>query len=365
MDSITQGLLGATIGQTFFGHKLGGRAAIWGAVAGIVPDLDFVAAGIAGPFGEMVTHRGTSHALWFAPLLALPLSFAVWRIQRWKHAHEFGGAGKRSPGTFGTWFMLFLLAIITHPLLDIFTSYGTQLFAPFSRHRYALHGVSIVDPVYSLILVFALLLGTRFGKHPIVGTIAGATALVLTTSYLFYGTALNQRAKAIAKADLEQQHHEVRHIEAYPTFFQVYQRRIVARTRDRIFVGDLTLWPDTPHLRWASYTPPDNTLIGKTLNTNKGRIFKWFSANELAPQIEPTKDGYTAVTIDDLRYGFIESKLKGIWGIRAIYDKEGRLVGEIERYQHRFPAPFSVMLRNLLTDTFDPSPNNVAEEKIG
>ena len=40
MDTATQALLGAVVGQAGFSHKLGRRALIWGAVGGLLPDLD-------------------------------------------------------------------------------------------------------------------------------------------------------------------------------------------------------------------------------------------------------------------------------------------------------------------------------------
>ena len=40
MDSLTQATLGAAIGQALLGKKIGGKAAILGAVVATIPDLD-------------------------------------------------------------------------------------------------------------------------------------------------------------------------------------------------------------------------------------------------------------------------------------------------------------------------------------
>ena len=43
MDSITQIVLGAAVGEVVAGKKMGGKAALWGAIAGTIPDLDVFA----------------------------------------------------------------------------------------------------------------------------------------------------------------------------------------------------------------------------------------------------------------------------------------------------------------------------------
>ena len=40
MDSLTQIVLGAAVGEVMLGRKVGNRAILWGAVAGTIPDLD-------------------------------------------------------------------------------------------------------------------------------------------------------------------------------------------------------------------------------------------------------------------------------------------------------------------------------------
>jgi len=76
MDTPTQVVLGAAVGQALFGHRLGRRAAVWGAVGGLIPDLDMIAAAATGAWGEFVLHRGPTHSLFFGlalgPLLGTP-----------------------------------------------------------------------------------------------------------------------------------------------------------------------------------------------------------------------------------------------------------------------------------------------------
>ena len=51
MDTPTQALLGAVVGQACFSGKLGKRALWWGALGGAVPDLDVISVAFTGPLG--------------------------------------------------------------------------------------------------------------------------------------------------------------------------------------------------------------------------------------------------------------------------------------------------------------------------
>ena len=143
MDTATQALLGAVVGQATFSHKLGGRALLFGAAGGLIPDLDVLAVVTHGPFGEFIHHRGFTHSLWFGPVAGPILGWGIWHYYRWRGRTGPGEPGERS--RLSAWMGLMILALLTHPLIDIFTTYGTQLLAPFSRHRTALNAVGIVD----------------------------------------------------------------------------------------------------------------------------------------------------------------------------------------------------------------------------
>ena len=72
MDSLTQIVLGAAVGEAVGGRKMGAKAALWGAIGGTIPDLDVFLRSFYHPFDAALVHRGFSHSLLFA-LLAGPL----------------------------------------------------------------------------------------------------------------------------------------------------------------------------------------------------------------------------------------------------------------------------------------------------
>ena len=62
------------------------------------------------------------------------------------------------------WTWLFFWSIFTHPLLDAFTAYGTQLFAPFSDYRVAFNTISVADPIYTVPFLTCLIAASFYKR---------------------------------------------------------------------------------------------------------------------------------------------------------------------------------------------------------
>lgn len=337
MDTATQAMLGAAVGQVAFSHKLGRRALVWGAVGGVLPDLDVLASLATGPFGEWIHHRGTTHALWFGPVVGPLLGWGV----SWGYARRPGGRAAGAPGDpalRSAWMGLMTLALLTHPLIDLFTTYGTQLFAPFSRQRFALNSLGIIDPIYSGLLATGLLAGWWLWGHPARVRAAACAALLLSSGYMLYGWWLNENAQREIERQLRDAGHASVRLNVYPTLLQPYLRRVVARLDDEIWVG-----VHTPlgggHTAWERFRPTQGNPLAKRVEESEGgRIFQWFAMGETVTHVFPIPGG-TVVEIDDLRYGFPGNPERGFFGIRAVFGPEGHLRGEIERARHSPPTP--------------------------
>ena len=191
MDSVSQIALGAAIGLATMGRRTAvWKAALWGAVAGTVPDLDvFIDRG--DPIRNMVLHRAETHAPFWLTLFSLPFGAAVARL------HGEWALWRR-------WWLAIWLALVTHPLLDAFTVYGTQLALPFSNHPFGIGSVFIIDPLYTLPLLVGAgwALATRGAGR---GLAANALGLLLSTAYLGWGLAAQQEVNRVASASLAAQ----------------------------------------------------------------------------------------------------------------------------------------------------------------
>jgi len=144
MDSLTQIILGAACGEAVLGKKIGNKALLFGAIGGTIPDLDvFIGKWIYNnEIQAMAFHRGFMHSILFALFGCLLFGWLTFKLYN---------TGKRKETTvLKDWILLFFWAIFTHPILDCFTPYGTQLFAPFTNYRVAFNTISVADPLYTL-----------------------------------------------------------------------------------------------------------------------------------------------------------------------------------------------------------------------
>jgi len=350
LDTPTQAALGAAIGQAFFGRRLGGKAVFWGAVAGAIPDLDILAAAWMGPWGEVLYHRGPTHALWFGPVAGTALGYGAWIIQTRfgkNKAEESppqpdipkgvtpGSSVQTGSGLLRSWIWLFVLVLFTHPLLDLFTSYGTQLLWPLTRHRFAIHAVSIVDPLYTGVLVLALVFGLWKGARSSAACRAALVALVLSTTYLFYGAWLNGRAEAEVRRQIAQEGLQEARVRCYPTFLQVFLRRAVVWTPDEVRVGLISMCRPS-FVAWDHFPVSRGPLIDAVRSSEAGRIFEWFALGDTLAQTR-VRQGGVVVEITDLRYGFPGRAASGFWGIRAFFDQNGQRIGNVERFRRSLP----------------------------
>ena len=174
MDSLTQIVLGASVAAAIVpaAHRRAALAA--GAVLGTLPDLDGIPIALMtdDPVLRMTMHRGLTHSLLVLPLVAA----GIWWLFK-----RFGkGRVAESPVR---WFWAIALALITHPLLDAFTVYGTQLFWPFRPPPAMWSSVFIIDPLYTVWLLIGVLVAACAGPR-LLGKRAITAGLVLSTAYL-------------------------------------------------------------------------------------------------------------------------------------------------------------------------------------
>jgi inner membrane protein len=223
MDSLSQVALGAAVGVAVMGRRTAlWKSAAWGAVAGTLPDLDvFIDHGDA--IANMVLHRAETHALFWLTLFSLPLSALAARVHgewvQWKR-----------------WWLAMWLALITHPLLDAMTVYGTQLALPFSNHPFGVGSVFIIDPLYTL----PLLAGTGITLAT-TRLRANTLGLVLSTAYLAWGFGAQQHVEGIARDALTRQGIVAERLLVTPSAFNTIAWRVVAMQREHYFEGFYSL----------------------------------------------------------------------------------------------------------------------------
>ena len=122
---------------------------------------------------------------WFwAPCLA-PFPTWTWLGRRFRPHPDYSATR--------LWLCIWLI-LFTHVLLDALTSYGTQLFWPLTSAPVAISSIFIIDPLYTLPLLLAVIVGLFAGMGS-AGLRWQRTALVVSSVYLLSTLAGKQMAR--------------------------------------------------------------------------------------------------------------------------------------------------------------------------
>ena len=229
MDSLSQIALGSAVGMAVMSRRTAlWKAALWGAVAGTLPDLDALV-DFGDPVRNMTYHRGESHALFYLTLASPLLAWIVTRV------HGEAALFKR-------WWLAIWLVLITHPLLDTMTVYGTQLALPFSNHPFGVGSIFIIDPLYTLPLLVGV--GVALASRRTDRLRWNTAGLVLSTAYLGWSVVAQQQALAVARESLARQGVGAQQVMATPTAFNTVLWRILVITPDAHLEGFHSLLDD-------------------------------------------------------------------------------------------------------------------------
>jgi len=282
MDSVSQLALGAAVGVAVMGRRTAvWKAALWGGLCGTLPDLDsFVDHGDA--ISNMTLHRADSHALFWLTLAAPPIAWVVARLH-----------GELPQ--FRRWWLAVWLALVTHPLLDTMTVYGTQLGRPFTDHPYGVGSIFIIDPLYTLPLLVGVIAAVRLrGARGLRWNHAG---LLLSTAYLGWSFAAQQHVKSVAAASLDEARIAAQRVLVTPTPFNTVLWRVVAVTPSGYHEGFYSLLDGEPRIDFDRFDRGEHLHALLAGQRHVERV-AWFSRGffKLSQQREQ-------VLISDLRMG--------------------------------------------------------------
>lgn len=283
MDSLTQAVLGASVQGAVLGRFQGRRALVYGALLGTLPDMD-VLIDFGDAVADMTYHRGFSHSIFVLGTLAVALTWLTRRL--------FPNPAYSSRRLLAC----IALVLLTHVTLDAFTTYGTQLFWPLATPPVAISSIFIIDPLYTVPLLAAVLAGLigglgRKGLRWQYGALAVSTVYLLSTLAGKYmaETRLNQ---ALAQAGIEPSH-----TFSSPTPFNTLLWRVVAVDGDRYYEG-LVSWLDRSAPQLEGF--PRNASSGRLALRDSPQLdrLRWFTGDLLRYDLI---DGNWVVT--DLRLG--------------------------------------------------------------
>jgi inner membrane protein len=264
LDSLTHIVVGAAIGTAVLGRKAGPRAALWGAVASSLPDLD-VLIPHGNPVQDFTLHRAATHSLFWLSLAAPVLAWLIARIEH------------RQRAPFRAWLLLAWLALVAHPLLDAFTVYGTQLLLPFSDYPVAVGSVFIIDPLYTLPIAVATGLALYLLRRaPSRALRWNAAGLVAGTVYLAWTVTAQLHVTRVVDHTLDSTSPADRRVLVTPTPFNSLLWRVVVMTPGGYDEGFYSLLPGAGPLALAHHRSEDQAIA--TLRGDETvRRLEWFT----------------------------------------------------------------------------------------
>ncbi|GLR17336.1 metal-dependent hydrolase [Portibacter lacus] len=237
MDSVTQFALGAAIGEASLGRQKGSKAALAGGLIATIPDLDVLLSPFFDTFTKMNVHRGFSHSILFSIIAALLVGYL---LSRMKFFHDVR-----------VWKLIgfSFLCLFTHGLLDAFTTYGTQLFSPFSNLRVGFDSVNVVDPIYTLSLVIGTILSiTLFKNSSKKRRYANILGLIISTSYLLFTLANKRNVELQVDKQLEEIAVNADQILSVPIGIGNLNWRTIVTSGDTLYLGEYSYYKELPSL---------------------------------------------------------------------------------------------------------------------
>ena len=284
MDSVTQAVLGAAVGEATLGRRVGRKAPLWGALLGTLPDLD-VLYPFADPVSAFTWHRGPSHSIF---VLAALTPLVVWLIL------------KLHPGTVEQrrgWYRLVLLVFGTHVLLDCFTVYGTQALWPLPVPPVGWATIFIIDPLYTLPLAAGVLAALLLRREPSRVRRWNLAGLTLSSLYLAWSAGAKLYADHAVRDILAREGVQYEHLQTQPTPFNTLLWRVVGVNGDRYFEGLWSLVSPEKGLTVTHYGHRPE-LLAEIDKTPAVQRLQWFTRG----LHRVTRYG-NGVVISDLRMG--------------------------------------------------------------
>ncbi len=318
MDSITQIILGAAVGEAVLGKKIGNRAMVYGAVAGTIPDFDIVSSYFTDTVSALEIHRGFTHSILFSIIFAL---LCGWLVSRYETYKNFKG-----------WSWLFFWGFITHSILDAHTSWGTQLFWPYDL-RIAFKTIFVIDPLYTVPFLVCLILAMFHKRNTEKRRFYNTLGLIISSSYLMLTFFIKWVAFTKFEHALENQNIAYKQIDIRPSPLNTILWSANVETEDSYLLANYSFF-DTKPISFEVYKKNHALLEDLILNEKVKRMIKiseeWYTIIKKDNQL----------LYNDLRFGLLSMEKNSenfVFQYRIITDENGN-VQFVEKKKNKMQA---------------------------
>jgi inner membrane protein len=314
MDSLTQIVLGAACGEAVLGKKIGNKALLFGAIGGTIPDLDVFIGGLLyhNEIDAMLFHRGFMHSILFSLLAAFLLGWLFYKL--------YDRGNRIQTTTQKNWIQLFFWSLFTHPLLDCFTPYGTQLFAPFSNYRVAFNTIAVADPLYTIPFLLCIIILMFYKRQSSKRNLWLKLGIGVSSVYMLFTIFNKLYIDTVFKASLNEKGIYFKRFSAQPSIFNNILWYGIAETKENYHVAFYSLFDTSNRFSDWQIIPMKRELTKE--NYADILDLAWFS-----------NDYYSVEALDngdylykDLRYPLVETRdgFKAVFNLK-LYKSDERL----------------------------------------
>ena len=266
----------------------------------MLPDIDILFRSKEDPLLFLEYHRQFTHSLIFIPIGGLIFSIVF-----------YGIFNKLTHLTFRQIWIYATIGYGTHGLLDACTSYGTQLFWPFSNIRISWNNVSIIDPLFTLPILVLIIISAVKDKASY-----AKLAFMWAIFYLLFGLLQNHRATKMLEQVISNRGHNAQQISVKPSFGNLILWKTIYRSDKTFYVDAVNIGIKKQIFLGEKIDVYDYKNLNnfeELSNIQKKDIerFLWFSQGYVA--INPKN----ANQILDIRYSNLPNQVGGLWGIEV------------------------------------------------
>ena len=344
-------MLGAAVGEICLGKKIGNRAMLWGAISGTIPDLDVLGNLFMNKAESLAFHRGISHSFFFSVVGAILFAWLVqslykksWHVKFEKtlssgllffiafvlsaigvmlkvqlvllliyviiiaaawwfyqkriiYSYESKDTRDQHP-SYLEWYLLFLFGFVTHIMLDSFTAYGTQLFAPFSNARISFDNISVADLFYTTPFLIGLI-GSSLQKTSKRRRIWNFAGIAISSIYMIWTMFHRQEIKSVLADTLDKKEITPEKYSVIPSILQNFLWSATVETDSSFYHGLYSDFDKVKEFKLKEIKKNHHLIADAKADDQTINILKWFTSGYYMCMIR--HDG--RIQLNDMRYG--------------------------------------------------------------
>ncbi len=264
---------------------MGKKAMLIGALAQMVPDLDFIGNFWLDPVDRLIAHRGLTHSLLYIAVMTPALGWVVKKYLR------------RYSVSLTTCMLLIGVNMLVHVFIDSFNAYGTGWLEPFSPVRVSFHTLFVLDPFFSFWLVVACFFLVRYpAVHP-GRKLWWRTGLLLTTAYLGYSVLNKMLIDHSIRQNIAHQQIDATGYLSTPTPLNSWLWFIAVKAENGYYTGYRSVFDRSDTIEFH-FVPQNEALLDQSLQPDEAQKLVQFSQGYYS--VENQSD---TLTFNVLRFG--------------------------------------------------------------